>query len=365
MRSILVPSLLCALGAAVSAQTYTAMPANSNLGFELSGFSLVPFMQPNARVQAFYDFAETGNPLFTADQLSLRFDGPIPQVGAPGPFSITRFQIRVGVSNVAAPTAQFATNLSQPLTTVFDAPISYLPDPGSASPHPWGGTNDTLTFNFTSPVTIAMAPGDWLVVEMVMEGNDIASFGFSHAIVDGNNASGGLTNGTAAAFGTGCSASVGAPAATCTTSGLYGPGGAHFLTGQNLGANTIGVAAFGFTSFPVGTTLPGTNCGLLVDPQLLVPFLTDAAGAVGGTTLALSFPADPVFNGGVLYEQLATLVPTANPLGLVTSNAQTVTFGSWTTPTRGFYTVSHDSNATAAFANAVRPFGFAVRFRTL
>lgn len=365
MRSILVPSLLCALGAALSAQTYAELPANSNLGFELSGYSLVPFMQPNARLQAFYDFAEAGTTPFTADQLSLRFDGPIPQVGAPGPFSITRLQIRVGTTNVAMPNAQFAANLSQPLTTVFDGPVSYLPDPGSASPHPWGGTNNTLTFDFTTPVPVAVAAGEWLVVEMVMEGNNIASFGFSHAIVDGLNASGGLGNGSAAAFGTGCSASVGAPMATCTTSGLYGPGGAHFLAGQNLGANTIGVAAFGFTSFPIGTTLPGTNCDVLVDPQLLVPFLTDAAGTLGGAALALSLPVDPALNGGVVYEQLATLVPTANPFGLVTSNAQTVTLGSWTTPTRGFYTVSHDSNANAAFANAVKPFGFAVRFRTL
>lgn len=365
MRSILVPSLLCALGATITAQTYTALPANSNLAFELSGYSLVPFMQPNARVQAFYDFAETGNAPFTADQLSLRFDGPIPQVGAPGPFTITRLQIRVGTTNVAMPTAQFASNLSQPLTTVFDGQVNYLPDPGSASPHPWGGTNDTLKFDFTTPVPVTVAPGEWLVVELVMEGNNIAQFGFSHAIVDGTTASGGLTNGSAAAYGSGCSASVGAPAATCTASGIFGPGGAHFLTGQNLGANTVGAAVFGFTSLPPGTSLPGTNCDVLVDPQLMVPFLTDANGALTGTAMALSLPADPVFNGGVLYEQLATLVPTANAFGIVTTNAQTVTLGSWITPTRGFYTVSHDTDANASYANAVKPFGFALRFRTL
>ena len=147
--------------------------------------------------------------------------------------------------------------------------------------------------------------------------------------------------------------------------GTSGPGGAHFLTGQNLGANTVGAALFGFTSLPPGTSLPGTTCDVLVDPQLMVPFLTDANGALTGTAMALSLPADPVFNGGVLYEQLATLVPTANAFGIVTTNAQTVTLGSWITPTRGFYTVSHDTDANAAYANAVKPFGFALRFRTL
>jgi hypothetical protein len=78
-----------------------------------------------------------------------------------------------------------------------------------------------------------------------MEGNNIAQFGFSHAILDGATTSGGITNGNAATYGQGCSAGTGLPAATVTASGVFAPGGAHFLNGQNLGANAIVVAVYG------------------------------------------------------------------------------------------------------------------------
>ncbi len=128
----------------------------------------------------------------------MRFDGPIPQVGAPGPFTITRLQVRIAVTDVAMPGMQFDANFTVPPTTVFDGPVTYLPDSGSATPAPWGGTGDTLSFPFTTPLPIWVAPGQWLLVELVMEGNNISSFGFAHAIVDGVAANGGPTNGVPA-----------------------------------------------------------------------------------------------------------------------------------------------------------------------
>jgi hypothetical protein len=202
---------LCLAAATLPAQNFVALPATANPAAELGNYSLVPFMQPNARVQMFYDSAEVASPAFVADQLQLRFDGPLPQVGAPGPFTITRLQIRIGVTAVGTPTAAFAANLTQPLATVFDGPVTYLPDNGLQFPHPWGGPNGTLTFPFLAATPIAVAPGQWLVVELAMEGNNIASFGFAHAILDGAPTSGGLVNGAAAPFGSGCSASPGAP----------------------------------------------------------------------------------------------------------------------------------------------------------
>jgi hypothetical protein len=318
----------------------------------------------------FYDSAETGAAPFVANQLELRYDGPLPQVGAPGPFSITRLQIRIGVTSAPTPGAGFAANLTQPLTTVFDAPFTYLPDNGQQFPHPWGGPNGTLTFPFSVPVALTVAPGQWLVVDLTMEGNNIASFGFAHAILDGAPTSGGLTNGTATNFGLGCSAAVGAPTATATATGLFGPGGAHFLGGGNLGANALAIAAFGLsntTSFvPLPFTLPGTACSLLVSPDLTVATTTDGAGAVGGAAaVALSLPASPALSGIVLYEQYASLVPTANSWGIVFSDAVAVTLGSFAPLGRGTYLVSHDASATSTYANAVRAFGMAMRLRTL
>src|SRR5687768_13565382 len=128
-------SCLCLAAASLSAQNFVALPATASPNNETPGYSLLPLMQPNARVQMFFDAAEVGAPPFTAVELAWRYDGPVPEVGAPGPFSITRLQIRVGVSAVAAPGAEFGANLTQPLTTVFDGPWSYLPDNGSQAPH--------------------------------------------------------------------------------------------------------------------------------------------------------------------------------------------------------------------------------------
>ncbi|MFN7670140.1 MAG: hypothetical protein ACK595_12405 [Planctomycetota bacterium] len=361
---------LCLAAAALPAQSFLALPATANPAAELGNFSLVPFMQPNARVQLFYDGVEVGSTAFVADQLQLRFDGPLPQVGAPGPFTIARLQIRIGVTAVATPTAAFAGNLTQPLTTVFDGPVTYLPDNGVQFPHPWGGPNGTLTFPFLTAVSLALAPGQWLVVDLAMEGNDIASFGFAHAILDGAPTTGGLTNGTAASFGAGCSAAPGAPTATAAANGLFGPGGAHFLAGANLGTNTLALAAFGLSNTqafaPLPFQLPGTACALLVSPDVTVPTTTNAAGNVAGdAAVALALPADPALSGLVLYEQFAALAPAANAFGLALSNGVAVTLGAFAPAGRGTWLVSHDTSATAAYATAVRAFGMALRLRTL
>jgi hypothetical protein len=370
MRTILTATCLCIAAASLASQNYLALPATANPGSELGNYSLVPFMQPNARVQLFYDAAEVGTNPLVIDQLSLRYDGPLPQVGAPGPFSITRLQIRIGVTAVSMPDAGFAANLTQPLQTVFDSPHTYSPDPGFASPHPWGGPNGNLTFTFSSPATVTVAPGQWLVVELVMEGNNIANFGFAHAILDGAPTTGGITGGSAAAYGQGCSADPSAAAATVATSGIYAPGGAHFVTGQNLGANALTLAVFGLSDSvafaPLPFTLPGTNCTLLASPDITVPAVADGNGSLtAAQALALSVPATASLNGLVIFEQLASLVPTANPWGLVLSNATAVTLGSFNPLGRGTYLVAHDSNQNAAYANQLRAFGMALRLRTL
>lgn len=370
MRSMLSATCLCIAAASLASQNYLALPATANPGGELGNYSLVPFMQPNSRVQLFYDAAEVGTSPLIIDELSLRFDGPLPQVGASGPFTISRLQIRIGVTGVTAPGAGFAANLTQPLQTVFDGPHTYLPDPGFAAPHPWGAPNGTLSFAFSSPATLVVAPGQWLVVELVVEGNNIASFGFAHAMLDGAPTTGGITNGSTTAYGQGCSASGSAPAATIATSGVFAPGGAHTVTGQNLGANAVALAVFGLSDTvafaPLPFTLPGTNCTLLASPDFTLPAVTDGSGALTTAQgLVLSLPAEAALNGIVVFEQLASLVPTANPWGLVLSNANAVTLGSYNPLGRGTYLVAHDTNQNAAHANQLRAFGMALRLRTL
>jgi hypothetical protein len=361
---------LCLAAASLSAQNHLELPATAAPSFELNGFDELPFMQPNARVQMLFDATEVGSTTFVADQLELRWDGPIPAVGAPGPFAITRLRVRIGTTAVAAPGADFAANLTAPLLTVLDAPWSYLPDNGFGSPHPWGGPGGTLRFPFTQPAPVVIGPGEWLVVELVMEGNNIQNFGFAHAILDGATTTGGPGNGTAQAYGQGCSASAAAPPASAGATGVFAPGGAHFLGGTNLGAGAVVVGAFGLsdtTAFvPLPFTLPGTSCTLLASPDYTPVAFADAAGALGGASrFALVVPPDPALGGIVVYEQLASLAPGANAWGIVLSNAVAVTLGPWAPAGRGTWTVAHDSDASAPFANVVEAFGFAVRLRTL
>ena len=362
---------LCSAMASLSAQNYLQLPATANPSSELPNYSLVPLMQVNSRVQMFYTATEAGSAAFTADQLELRFDGPIPQVGAPGPFAIQRLRILVGSTTVAMPEARFAMNLSQPLTTVFDGPHTFYPDPGSASPHPWGGPNNGLLFPFLAPVSVTIPSGGWLVIELVMEGNNIANFGYAHAILDGATTTGGVVNGTAVNFGQGCAIGTGAPA-TIGSSGLRAPGAAHFLTGQNLGSNSPVFAIFGLsnTTSTLGAlpyTLPGTNCASLTSIDLTSLLFADVTGAIAANQpgAALPIPADNAFLGLVLYEQLAAYVAGANSWNLVVSDGLMVTLGSLAPLGRGTYTVQNGESATSPVAIDVKPFGFAMRLRTL
>lgn len=356
--------------AALTAQGTIELPSTANPAFELSEFSLVPFMQPDARVQMFYGANEFATASFVADELALRYDGPIPQVGAPGPFAIQQLIIRIGTTSVAQPGSNFEANLSTPLTEVFNGPWTYGPDTGSAFPHPWGGPSDSLLFPFSTIAPIALNPGEWLVVDLTMIGNNIQQFGFAHAILDGAETTGGIIDGAAANYGTGCAASSGAPNATAAVEGILAPGASHFLVGQDLGSNAVVLGMFGidntsYTGIALPFTLPGTTCPLLTSIDASAVTIADATGAVTGTDLGLALPADPAISGVMLYEQLASIVPAANGFGIVFSDAVAVTLGDWNPLGRQTYSVAHDTDATASHANLLSAFGYAMRLGTL
>ena len=359
------------LAATAAAQNYLYLPASTSTNFvEQSSYNLRPFMQTNSRVQMFFSATETGSSQFAASALSLRYDGPIPQVGAPGPFTVQRLRVRVGTTQTSQPTASFNGNLTQALTTVYDGVFTYLPDPGSAFPHPWEAPGTSLRIPFSAPLSISVPTGGWLVVDLQMEGNNIANFGFSHAIVDGFMTTGGATNGTAVNFGQGCSVSPTSPSATISTTGTHAPGAAHFVAGQNLGANTIALMVLSGSNTnsqfgPLPFNLPSTGCNLYTDIDLNFVMFTDASGSIAPNTQmgAVSVPADPAFAGVTIYEQFVSLVSAANPYGFVLSDARAITLGTFTSPGIGVYTVSHGADANAAVADKVEPFGYAVRLQ--
>ena len=372
MNTKTVALCLCSAVASQSAQSYLTLPATAAPSSELPNYTLLPLMQVNSRVQMFYSATEVGSSNFIANQLELRFDGPVPQVGAPGPFLIQRLRIAIGTTAVAMPGARFADNLTTPLQPVFDAPWSFYPDPGSSSPHPWGAPNGSLTFAFQTPAAITIAPGSWLVVDVQMEGNNIANFGYSHALLDGANTTGGPVDGQAMNYGQGCSTGGTAPSASISSNGVRAPGAAMFLTGQNLGANAPVFGIFGLsdTTSTFGALpyrLPGTGCDLLTSIDLTTLLVADAAGAITGTQpgAALAVPADPGFIGLGLFAQLAAYAPGLNPLNLVATDGLAISLGSLDPLGRGTYQVANGDSATAPVANSVKPFGYAMRLRTL
>ncbi|MEY4675250.1 MAG: hypothetical protein RL148_3034 [Planctomycetota bacterium] len=364
---------LLAAGSGLVAQNYAYLPASLNPnGNELANYSLRPFMQPDSKVQMFFDATEVGSNSLTIDELTLRWDGPLPQVGAPGPFAIQRLRINVGVSSVATPGATFAANLSAPLTTVFDSPWSYLPDPGVVGFHAWGEPGNALKFPFTTPVSVVVPPNSWLVVELVMEGNNIASFGFSHALVDAARATGGPVDGVVTNYGTGCSAPQ-ASAAVIGSTGVHAPGAAHFVNGQNLGANApvflmLGLSDVSSQLGALPLALPGTNCTILQSIDTYRLLTANASGAIPNNSQAAAVVVPPtsVLNGVVFHEQLLSVVAGANsPWDFVLSDARRVQLGTLTQPSRGTWTVSHGSLANPTVADRVEALGLAVRLRTL
>ena len=113
--------------------------------------------------------------------------------------------------------------------------------------------------------------------------------------------------------------------------------------------------------------LPGTGCDLLTSIDFTTLLVADAAGAITGTQqgAALAVPADPGFIGLGLFAQLAAYAPGLNPWNLVATDGLAITLGSLDPLGRGTYQVANGDSATAPVANSVKPFGYAMRLRTL
>jgi hypothetical protein len=149
------------------------------------------------------------------------------------------------------------------------------------------------------------------------------------------------------------------------------PGAAHFVTGQNLGANAPVFAIFGLsnTTSSLGQLpyqLSGTNCSILASPDVTSLLFADAAGVIPASQpgASLPIPADNAFQGLMLFEQLAAYAPGANSWNVVLSDGLFVLLGSIQPLGRGTYTVQNGESATAAVAIDVKPFGLAMRLRT-
>ncbi len=360
---------LLVLCSSLAAQNYLYLPATANpANTELSNYAMSPLMTTDAKAQFFFSAAEAGAAFFAATELALRFDGPIPQVGAPGPFVIQRLTIDVGVSTVGRPESRFAANLTTPLLTVFDQGISFLPDQGSKTPDDWGGTNNTLVFPFSAPAGIAIPPGGWFVVQITVRGN--ANNGLAHAMLDAKKIAS-LANGSATSSGLGCAADPQAPNATILSQGTYAPGCAHSLYGAGLGANSavltmLGASDQNFGGLTLPFLLPGTGCSAYCSFDLALPQVADATGAIAAQTASsfVGVPPEPAFNGAAFFAQHVALVPAANQYGVVLSDKRTIQLGSYAPPQNGIWYVSNSASANASHATVADALGLALRVKT-
>lgn len=367
----LLTAALLAAGGLAQQSGFLYLPATLNpANRDLPRFSIEPFSSANARLQAFYDAKEVGRSSFVATELALRWDGPLPKVGAPGPFTIDRLRIRVGVSAVPFPGPAFDANLTTAPVVVFDGKHSYWPDQGVMGVGPWGGPKGTLRFPFKNPVKVTIPKGGWLVIEITTRNNSIVK-AFAHTILDAATGTGGPTNGSAKSFGLGCAAGSGSGPAVVKTAGLHAPGASFSLHGDRLGPNAPVVAVLGASDKtsvfgPLPFRVPGTSCRIYTSWEAFVTMRADASGSISpnapGSRIAV--PSDKAFDGARVFAQLVSLVPGANaPWGLVFSDARAITLGRFSTPNHGFAVVADSTSAAAVAADHVRITGIAMRLK--
>lgn len=358
-----------ALAAAAGAQNFNHAPYSTNVaGNDLNATTTWPLGTSQCRVQFWYGAEELESTACTATGLSLRYDGPMPASGNPGPHAITRLRLRLGVSRITWPGAAFAANLTQPLQQVCDGPWSYRLDPGTAALTPFGDPNGSLSWTFAQPVALTLPPGSWLVVEFVVEGN--LGAGMGHASLDAFAGSGDLTSGSASSRGSGCTVPGAPQAALINTFGNYAPGAAYALHGTNLGANAAVLTSISLSDQsgigPLPFPLPGTSCHLYTGCEVLQLRSCNAAGTLVGTLPGtwISVPADARFNGMRLFHQHLAVAFGANPFGIVPSNYREVVLGSAAAPLVRVWTAGNDVSASAEAASYVSVRAPALRLLT-
>ena len=113
-------------------------PSTAGPSAELGSYSLLPLTVLDSRVQVFYDQAEVGPLPFTATELALRYDGPIPAVGVPGPFTIA--------PGVIVPPGTYSYDTTQ-LFYVLGQQRQVSGRISASTGTLYGGTRSTLAYN--------------------------------------------------------------------------------------------------------------------------------------------------------------------------------------------------------------------------
>jgi hypothetical protein len=309
--TLVAPLVLLAPGLA---QAFRTLPAYADAvdGHESLG---LPFGKPGFRTQILVDAAALAPN--GASLVALRFRADRWLASTAPATQVPNVTVRLGATGMLQLVGTFATNVTAPATTVFQGAVSLPAQPiGNAGPLPWN-----IVIPFAQPLAVTPAAGN-LLIDIV--GNNPAA-GSPSWFLDAAQAGGAATQ-----FG------VSGDHPSFDNLLLFVATGNDLVPRRLAPGNTIdflsslffttapGVVALGTAPQPAPIDLAPfgapTN-SLYVDPIVTAPhvWLPSPIGSL--STFALAVPNNPAFVGATIYGQSAILVPTANPLGLVTSHA--------------------------------------------
>lgn len=337
---------------------------------ELNSASNYPWMRNACRVQSMYATSQVPQLPLTVQQVAFRYDGPAP--AAIGTFQVTSLTLLLGTTArpTAALGADFAANLSQPLTTVVQAAnYSFVADAVTiGGPEPFGGPASQFLFPLAQSVLLAPGVTESVVLEWQVQGNT-NNFA-ANALLDLHVEPGTLLPGGQWSVGTGCPPPGGAGAATLMLSGApFVPGSAISLHGSGYVPGAPVVTLVASTLLPAPTLLPGTTCTVHLDPGTMAVALNQTADSTGvlspyASTSMLPIPVLHGLTGGTLHLQtvcVATSPWPGNALGLQTSNLRSLTIGTRTGNDVGIWFAAHHLDASAPIASFVAVGAYAVR----
>jgi len=355
MKPILaaLPCLVFPLAAQVS------LPASlSPDSIDLSSQIEAPFMVAAGRVQCFYEARELPSPNLIVNRLLLRYDGPTG--GQAKVHTISKLTVSLGVTtrDVSTLGAEFATNLSQALTMVYQkSPYQFVSDGNvGAAPEAFGGPGGQFRLVLPAPVSISVPSGGCLALEIAVEGND--NTGLDAAYLDFHlDPTALLGLGGAGTNGRGCPTPSALGAAQLMTGGMAQPGSPLLIYGDGYPPNVpVGLLLTGAVlTNPLA--LPATTpiCWIYVDLVTggVLPFGSSNAGGLldplsgGGDPLPI--PKGPGLCGVKLYVQTASPTPLSgsNQFGVQTSNYRPVQLGCAQTPQAGGWFVGNHRSATS------------------
>ncbi len=299
------------------AQTFQPVPAHAD-AVDGHGSLSLPFGIPGFRTQILVDATQIAPTGALLNGISLRADRTLPGTG---PAQVPNVTIELSQTSVTVGSlaTTFASNVTGPTTVVFQGAVSLpAPQTGFAGPLPWD-----IVIPFTQPYALVTAQGN-LLIDIV--GNNPGG-GTPTFFLDAVRAGGSVTH--FGESGPGVFNSLTVMTGNTLDPRLVSPGHPLSFT-VAMFQNPPGVFALGTAAQPVPVDLGPLGAPmnfLYVDPIVLAPHNWFQSFLGFASTVQVAVPNNAALIGATIYSQSATLLPLANPLGLVLSHAVEVRIG--------------------------------------